>query len=136
MCSVAKTTDTEEEVESPLRTENLQPGDPAQCSENEIPPLLETGRHRVNFCIASVQRCNGCSLGNRCSAGGYLALDFCGVSDNRRRPPQITDAPPCHRIGLGNTIDRDDLIADLFECPDADVFPSIINHLLINLIAD
>jgi len=66
-----------------------------------------------------------------------MTLDLCHAIDNIRRAGGITQAPPCHRVGFGHTVDDDrfflDVLSQRCEAVEAKVF---VHQLVVDLICD
>lgn len=66
-----------------------------------------------------------------------MTLDLCHAIDNIRRAGGITQAPPCHRIRFGHTVDDDrfflDVLSQRCKAVEAKVF---VHQLVVDLICD
>ena len=91
--------------------------------------------HRRNFFFGRVQRLDGGVLGDRTSVGGGVALERIDRLGNVFGCGEVSHAPACHGIGLGNAVDGDCQILHFIAAfCDGEGFYAVVAQLFIDFV--
>lgn len=126
-----------QEVESALWLDHLHVLDRLETAEHVLTADVELIAHVSNDLLVTLESGNRAILGEAGRVAGGVALDCVNRVSDFLWSGCVAQAPASHSVGLGETIDRDGVIKDVFtDAGNADVLIAAIHQFFVNLVGE